>query len=66
MAFDEPIAENDTVMTKRYDRELTTEELLRLKDEDLDYSDIPELDDSFWASARVVRPDQRNKSKITA
>ena len=53
-------------MTKRNDRELTTEELLRLKDENIDYSDIPELDDSFWASARVVRPDQRKKPQITA
>ena len=53
-------------MTKRYDRELTTEELLRLKDEDIDYSDIPELDDSFWAKARVVMPEQRNKTEITA
>lgn len=25
----------------------------RMKDEDIDYSDIPELDDSFFATARV-------------
>ncbi len=53
-------------MTKRYDRELTTEELLRLRDEDIDYSDIPELDDNFWAKARVVMPDRPDKTQITA
>ena len=52
-------------MTKRYDRELTTEELLRLRDEDIDYSDIPELDDNFWAKARVVMPDRPDKTQIT-
>lgn len=53
-------------MKKRYDRELTTEELLRLRDEDIDYSDIPELDDSFWASARVAMPDRTGKTQVTA
>ncbi|MYK57883.1 MAG: BrnA antitoxin family protein [Rhodospirillaceae bacterium] len=53
-------------MKRPYERELTTEELLRLKDEDIDYSDIPELDDSFWSSARVVMPERRNKTQITA
>lgn len=47
-------------------KEMTTEELLRLKDEDIDYSDIPELDDSFWSNARVVMPERRNKTQITA
>ena len=53
-------------MKRPYDRELTTEELLRLKDEDIDYSDIPGLDDSFWSSARVVMPERRNKTQVTA
>lgn len=52
-------------MKRPYDRELATEELLRLKDEAIDYSDIPELDDTFWSSARVVMPGQRNKTQIT-
>ena len=53
-------------MTKRYDRELTTEELLRLRDEDIDYSEIPELDDNFWEKARVALPDRLDKTQITA
>ena len=28
-----------------------------IKDEDIDYSDIPELDESFWANAELVEPD---------
>ena len=28
----------------------------RMKDEDIDYSDIPELDAEFFATARVVAP----------
>lgn len=28
----------------------------RMKDEDIDYSDIPELDAAFFATARVVVP----------
>ena len=37
-----------------YQRELTNEELANLKDEDIDFSDIPELDDNFWKNAEVV------------
>ena len=42
----------------RYDRELTTEELLALSDEDIDLSDIPELDETFWKNAVVIYPDR--------
>ena len=44
-------------MTQRYDRPLTIEDLAQVKDEDIDYSDIPELDETFWKNARVVAPD---------
>lgn len=27
-----------------------------LKDEDIDFSDIPELDNTFWKNARLVAP----------
>lgn len=29
------------------------EHLRNMKDEDIDYSDIPELDDDFWKNARL-------------
>lgn len=44
-------------MNKRYDKELSTEELATIKDEDIDYSDIPPLDDEFWNKAELVEPD---------
>ncbi|AFZ38263.1 hypothetical protein Sta7437_4830 (plasmid) [Stanieria cyanosphaera PCC 7437] len=40
--------------------QLTEEQELRiaeLEDEDIDYSDIPELDDDFWKNAKPVMPD---------
>lgn len=46
-------------MDPRYDRELTAAELAALPDEDIDLSDIPELDEAFWTNAVVVRPDRR-------
>lgn len=33
---------------------LTLEELRALKDEDIDTSDIPELDDEFWFNAKIA------------
>lgn len=44
-------------MTKRYDRPLTLEELAQVKDKDIDFSDIPELDETFWKNARLVEPE---------
>ncbi|WP_111565041.1 BrnA antitoxin family protein [Rhizobium sp.] len=41
-------------MSQRYDKELSPEELTALADEDIDTSDIPELDDSFWSKAELV------------
>ncbi len=40
-----------------------TARLKTLRDEDIDYSDIPELDERFWKNARLVMP--RSKKQIT-
>jgi uncharacterized protein (DUF4415 family) len=45
-------------MKPPFTRPLTTEELLTLSDEDIDYSDIPPLDDDFWKNAVVVMPEK--------
>ena len=34
-----------------------------LRDEDIDCSDIPELDDTFWKNAVLVQPE--NKERLT-
>jgi uncharacterized protein (DUF4415 family) len=44
-------------MTKKYEKELSLEALAAMPDEELDYSDIPELDETFWANAKYVEPE---------
>lgn len=41
----------------RYDSPLTPEQISATKDEDIDFSDIPELDETFWLQASLVEPD---------
>lgn len=33
-------------------------ELAKRRDDQIDYSDIPELDDAFWKNAVLVQPDR--------
>ncbi|NTF31596.1 BrnA antitoxin family protein [Rhizobium skierniewicense] len=44
-------------MTKKYEKELNLEQLKALPDGSIDYSDIPELDETFWANAKYVEPE---------
>jgi uncharacterized protein (DUF4415 family) len=39
------------------------EEIEKIQDNEIDYSDIPELDDSFWDNATIVYPE--NKKPVT-
>ena len=41
-----------------YDRPLTPQEIRAVKDENIDFSDIPELDEQFWNNASLVEPDR--------
>ena len=50
-------------MTKRYKKPLTAKELASLTDAEIDYSDIPELDEHFWARAEVKLP--RTKTNVS-
>jgi len=45
-------------MKKPFDKELSVKELAALPDGDIDYSDIPELDETFWKNATVRWPDR--------
>ena len=45
-------------MKKRYDKPMTAEEIAATTDRDIDFSDVPELDDAFWRNARLVEPDR--------
>lgn len=42
----------------KYDKELEPSEINAIKDEDIDFSDIPELDETFWSKAKLVEPDR--------
>jgi uncharacterized protein (DUF4415 family) len=50
-------------MKKRYTKPLTIEEMLHVKDEDIDTSDIPEIDEAWFKRAKLVMP--QNKESIT-
>ena len=42
---------------KRYSRPLTPKHIAATNDEDIDFSDIPELDETFWRDTELVEPD---------
>ena len=46
---------------KNLPKEKSTFELLQMKDEDIDCSDIPELDEEFWKNAKLYVPKQKNQ-----
>ncbi len=50
----------------RYDKPLTAEDLAILDDKDIDFSDQPELSDDFWSTAKVVMPEPKDVTQITA
>ena len=49
---------------KRYDKPLTLEEIGEVKDEDIDFSDIPELDEDFWENAEAVGSDPAKQDAL--
>jgi len=50
-------------MTKKYKKPLTPKDIASLPDADIDTGDIPELDEKFWANARLSEP--RTKAKVS-
>ncbi len=47
-----------------YDKPLTLQQIGTVKDEDIDFSDIPELDEVFWREAELVEPDRTEQITI--
>lgn len=45
----------------RYAKALTPTAIAAVKDEDIDFSDIPELDESFWREAELIEPDRTER-----
>jgi uncharacterized protein (DUF4415 family) len=50
-------------MKRPYKKELGIEALAVIKDEDIDYSDIPRLDERFWKNAKLIEPE--NTQQVT-
>ena len=48
-------------MSRRYDRPLTPKPIATVKDDSIDFSDIPELDQEFWEQAQLVEPDRTDQ-----
>ena len=42
---------------KGYDKPLTSKQIAARREGDIDFSDIPELDETFWRNAELVEPD---------
>ncbi len=40
-----------------YDKPLTPRQIASMKDENIDFSDISELDETFWQQAELIEPD---------
>jgi uncharacterized protein (DUF4415 family) len=40
------------------------DKLDRMSDDDIDCSDIPELDDDFWADAKIIAPPEKQQLTI--
>ena len=51
-------------MSARYDSRISPEQIAAVKDADIDFSDIPELDEDFWKRAKLVEPDRTDQITI--
>jgi len=50
-------------MKKKYEKPLTLKQMAALRDDQIDTSDIPELDEEFWKNAKVTPP--RTKPNVS-
>ena len=41
----------------KYSKPLTPAQIAAVQDKNIDFSDIPELDETFWCEAELVEPD---------
>ena len=48
-----------------YKKALDPTEIVAVKDAEIDFNDIPELDEAFWREARLVEPDPTETSAVT-
>ncbi|MCY3859273.1 MAG: hypothetical protein OXG25_10260 [Gammaproteobacteria bacterium] len=46
---------------RKFDKPLNPAQIRTIRDDDIDYSDIAELDETFWNHAQLVKPDRRTR-----
>ena len=51
-------------MSGHHESPLTPEEIAKVKDEDIDFSDTPELEEKFWERADLVEPDHADQRLV--
>jgi uncharacterized protein (DUF4415 family) len=56
--YGEPRNAKGDAMKKPYDKSMTAAEIAAITDRDIDFSDVPQLDDAFWQNASLVAPDR--------
>ncbi|MDE0218837.1 MAG: BrnA antitoxin family protein [Spirochaetaceae bacterium] len=49
---------------KGHDKPPTPDQIDAVEDENIDFSDIPELDEMFWKRAEIVEPDRTEQVTI--
>ena len=47
-----------------HDKPLTPDRIAKVRDEDIDFSDIPELDEAFWREAELVERDPAERTTV--
>ena len=47
-----------------HDKPLTPDLIGKVKDEDIDFSDIPELDETFWREAELVERGSTDRTAV--
>ena len=50
---------------RKHDKPLTPRQIAAARDQDIDFSDIPELDDDFWRNAELVEPDRTEQVTLS-
>ena len=53
-----------STMSGHHESPMTPEEIAKVKDEDIDFSDIPELDEKFWERADLFEPDHADQRLV--
>jgi uncharacterized protein (DUF4415 family) len=53
-----------TTLSERRKSKTDWKRLRAMRDEDIDYSDIPELDENFWKHAKLVLPEPKDRLTI--